>query len=118
MVVVADPHVAARIRPGSALVVSSPDREPPAVSPAGRFAAARYVLGVVTLLCNIHEQMLGYVFVLQNPYFARVAADGSYVIDGVPDGGYSVALWSERSSRPGRSAVVRGGPVEISFAGP
>jgi plastocyanin len=75
-------------------------------------------LGVVTLLCNIHEQMLGYVVVLQNPYFTKVAADGTYAIEGVPDGRYTVALWSERSSRPGMPAVVRGGPVEITFTGP
>lgn len=75
-------------------------------------------LGVVTLLCNIHEQMLGYVVVLQNPFFTRVAADGSYAIEGVPDGRYVVGLWSERSSPPGRPAVVRDGPVEIAFTGP
>jgi plastocyanin len=52
--------------------------------------------GVVKLGCNIHDWMLGYILVLDNPYFARTGADGKATIAGVPAGEYQVAVWSER----------------------
>jgi len=72
-------------------------------------------VGVVSLLCNIHETMSGYILVLQNPYFARVGADGKYAIGDVPDGSYTLALWAERGKPLRVPAVVRGGPVEVNF---
>jgi plastocyanin len=73
-------------------------------------------LGQVTLLCSIHENMFGYVLVLQNPYFALVGKDGRYVIDGVPDGSYSVTLWHEKLPAPAtRTVVVKGAKVQLDF---
>jgi plastocyanin len=94
-------------------------------SPAKRFNFGIYyprderrltfdMLGTVTLLCNIHEQMSGYVIVLQNPYFARVTTDGRFEIEDVPDGRYQVVLWTERT-RPRQWVTVRGGAVDASF---
>ena len=72
--------------------------------------------GVVTLLCSIHEEMSAYVVVLPNPYFARVGADGTFALDGVPEGSRSVALWSEGKPVVSRSASVRAGAaVEVVF---
>jgi hypothetical protein len=73
-------------------------------------------LGTVTLLCNIHEQMSGYVVVLQNPYFARLGADGSFAIEDVPDGQYSLTLWRERRPRPTQPVVVRGTTTNVRFS--
>jgi plastocyanin len=53
-------------------------------------------VGVVKLGCNIHDWMLGYIVVLDNPYFAKTDADGRADISGIPAGKYEVALWSER----------------------
>jgi len=53
-------------------------------------------LGVAAMRCNVHVDMLAYVLVLQNPYFARVNNDGSFSITNVPEGNYVVKLWNER----------------------
>ncbi len=43
--------------------------------------------------CDQHDFMHGFVFVAKSPYFALVADDGSYTIDGVPPGKYTVKAW-------------------------
>ena len=43
--------------------------------------------------CDAHDFMHGFVFVAKNPYFAKVAEDGSYKIDNVPPGKYTIKVW-------------------------
>src|SRR5258706_10149739 len=71
-------------------------------------------LGVVMLLCNIHENMSAFILVLQNPYFARVTPDGRYRIDGVPAGGSTLVLWAEGRPPESRKIFVRG-ELEVDF---
>lgn len=52
--------------------------------------------GVYTQLCAIHPEMVGYVVVLQNPYFAIVDKDGKFSIPNVPAGNYKLKVWNER----------------------
>ncbi|HEY2031300.1 MAG TPA: hypothetical protein VGH20_19045 [Myxococcales bacterium] len=56
--------------------------------------------GVVQLLCNIHSSMLGYVVVVDTPYFAQADATGAFTIRGVPPGEYEVTAWHENASKP------------------
>jgi hypothetical protein len=49
--------------------------------------------GVVTLGCNIHDNMLAYIVVTAAPFFGRTGADGSFRADGVPPGRYRVLVW-------------------------
>jgi plastocyanin len=42
--------------------------------------------GAVPLLCNVHTEMSGYIFVVPTPYYALTKADGSFDIKGVPQG--------------------------------
>ncbi len=42
--------------------------------------------GVVPLLCNVHLEMSGYIYVVPTPFYALTKADGSFVIKGVPQG--------------------------------
>ncbi len=56
--------------------------------------------GVIKLGCNIHDWMLGYILVLDNPYFARTGADGKAALAGIPEGEYELAVWSERLKGP------------------
>ncbi|KHD08097.1 hypothetical protein PN36_18780 [Candidatus Thiomargarita nelsonii] len=43
--------------------------------------------------CDQHDFMHSFVFVAKNPYYARVAKDGSYTIKGIPPGKYKVKVW-------------------------
>ena len=49
--------------------------------------------GVITLGCNIHDWMQGYIFVSASPWFALTGADGVATIDSLPDGTYEISLW-------------------------
>ena len=51
--------------------------------------------GLVTLGCNIHDEMLAYVVVTDAPFFGRTNTTGKWSAD-VPDGGYRVSLWHPR----------------------
>lgn len=64
-------------------------------------------LGIASMLCNVHVDMLAYVLVLQNPYFARVNNDGSFSITNLPEGKYTVKLWNERYKAEDRQVEVK-----------
>jgi plastocyanin len=49
--------------------------------------------GVVVLGCNIHDWMVGYVYVSDTPFFAKTAAAGDAAIDDMPPGDYTLRLW-------------------------
>jgi len=50
--------------------------------------------GVVTLGCNIHDQMSAYIVVVDTPYFA-LTAGGPAELPGLPEGTYDVRVWYE-----------------------
>lgn len=50
-------------------------------------------LGVATMLCNVHSDMSAYILVLQNPFYAKVKKDGTFVINDIPEGNYTLKLW-------------------------
>jgi plastocyanin len=49
--------------------------------------------GVVVLGCNIHDWMVGYIYVSESPYFAKTRADGKAVIADLPARHYIVRVW-------------------------
>jgi plastocyanin len=49
--------------------------------------------GVVVLGCNIHDWMIGYVYVSESPYFAKSGADGKAVIADLTPRVYKVRVW-------------------------
>ena len=49
--------------------------------------------GVVVLGCNIHDWMVGYVYVSESPYFAKTGEDGKVVIANLPPRSYIVRVW-------------------------
>jgi plastocyanin len=72
--------------------------------------------GVVRIYCNIHPQMSGFVLVRDNPYWAKVAQDGSYTIPDVPAGTWVLKAWHERAGESAQTVQVKdGGAVETSF---
>lgn len=49
--------------------------------------------GVVVLGCNIHDWMLGYVYVTDDPWFAVSDEHGRVQLKGLPAGTYQTTLW-------------------------
>jgi plastocyanin len=62
--------------------------------------------GVVRVYCNIHPQMSAVVLVRDNPYFAKAARDGAFVLEGVPAGRYQLKAWHERSPEASQEVSV------------
>lgn len=72
--------------------------------------------GVVPLLCSVHPEMSGFLIVSPTPYFAQTDATGSFKIDNVPDGKYTVVAWHEGSKPQSKAVIVAGtGNVEFTF---
>lgn len=65
--------------------------------------------GVYSALCSIHPEMLGYVFVGQNPYAVAVEKNGQYTIKNVPPGTYKLAVWNSHLKAPEKSVTVAAG---------
>jgi plastocyanin len=49
--------------------------------------------GVVTLGCNIHDQMSAFIVIVDTPYFSKTAANGQAVLHGVEPGRYLLRIW-------------------------
>ena len=73
--------------------------------------------GPVEVYCNIHPEMAATILVLPNRRFAMTAADGSFAIDGVPAGTWTVYAYDRFSSAPDKAEVVvtAGGTSEVKF---
>ena len=56
------------------------------------FAAA----GVAALGCNIHDQMLAYIKVVDTPWAAKTAAGGDVTLRAIPAGGATLRVWHPR----------------------
>jgi plastocyanin len=72
--------------------------------------------GVVTLGCNIHDQMSAYLVVVDTPYFA-LAANGQAELEGLPEGRYDVRIWYPgMRSEPPLQPVALGANEQKSLA--
>lgn len=73
--------------------------------------------GVCTQLCSLHPEMLGYIFVGQNPFAAVVDDKGRYTIDDVPPGSYRIAVWNPKlKAAPEPVAVTAGKTSTANFS--
>jgi plastocyanin len=77
-------------------------------SPAKRFELPLYrgtppnpvlfdTAGIVTLGCNIHDQMRAYVYVVEAQYYARADHDGRWSAPDVEPGEYTLTIWHPQS---------------------
>jgi plastocyanin len=72
--------------------------------------------GLVKVYCNIHEKMVAYILVLENPYYAVTDRDGNFKLDDVPDGQYDLSAWYRYSDIFKQPIEVRGGkPLRVGF---
>jgi hypothetical protein len=47
------------------------------------------------VLCNVHPWMRAYAFVFDHPYFAVTSKDGTFALNNLPPGTYTVEAWHE-----------------------
>jgi plastocyanin len=74
--------------------------------------------GVVTLGCNIHDNMLAYIVVTRAPHFGRTSENGRWISPSLPAGRYVVRVWHPllNENRDGRHLVnvdAAGSTLEI-----
>lgn len=51
--------------------------------------------GLVKVDCDVHGWMLGWIQVVDNPYYAVTGKDGAFTIKDVPPGSYTLVAWHE-----------------------
>jgi len=56
--------------------------------------------GLVVMGCNIHDQMVAYLLVVDTPYFAKTDATGAASIENLPAGAYKMTAWHYRIATP------------------
>jgi plastocyanin len=61
--------------------------------------------GLVVLGCNIHDTMVGYVVVVDTPFFAKTAPSGAAALT-LPAGSYRVRVWHEKLAGPFESPGI------------
>ena len=49
--------------------------------------------GIVVLGCNIHDQMLAWVVVVDTPYYGKTNASGQITLPAAPAGNYALKVW-------------------------
>ncbi len=71
---------------------------------------------MVRIKCDVHPWMGAYIGVMSHPFFAVSGADGSFEINDVPPGTYTVAAWHERlGTREGTVTVSADSSADINF---
>jgi plastocyanin len=61
--------------------------------------------GLVTLGCNIHDGMLGYIYVADSPFFGRSDESGQLQLHGLPAGNYKLTAWHPQMQEAGGSSL-------------
>jgi len=64
--------------------------------------------GGVPILCNVHPEMSAYLVVVPTPYFAVSDQTGTYKIENVPDGSYTVTASHEGAKNQSKPVAVTG----------
>ncbi|WNW13693.1 methylamine utilization protein [Pseudomonas sp. DTU_2021_1001937_2_SI_NGA_ILE_001] len=70
--------------------------------------------GLVVLGCNIHDWMLGYIYVTDDPWYGVTDENGTLKLDALPPGRYTATLWHFKSED---MQPIPGGDLEIPAAG-
>lgn len=82
--------------------------------------------GMVELRCDVHAEMIAYIMVMKNPYFAVTDAKGRFKIPGqtgtggvtnLPPGKYVIRTWHEKLKTKKQTITVSGEkPVSVQLA--
>jgi hypothetical protein len=61
---------------------------------------------MVPFKCDVHGWMNAYAGVLDHPYFAVSAADGTFTLKGLPPGTYTIEAWHEKLGTQMQSVTI------------
>jgi hypothetical protein len=74
--------------------------------------------GVVELLCNIHATMIGYLVVVDSPWYAVADGSGAFSIKNVPPGEYDAQVWHENAAAPVKKKITVAEGAQLAFTVP
>lgn len=73
----------------------------------------------ISINCEAHNFMFGFMMAPKHPYAVVVKADGSYTLDNVPPGKYTVKVWHPKLGvKKSKVTVAAGGAAQADFAYP
>ncbi len=71
----------------------------------------------IAINCEAHNFMFGYLMAPTHPYAVVVSEDGSFAIDNIPEGDYTIVAWHPRYGlKEVDVSVVASGSAEANFA--
>jgi plastocyanin len=72
---------------------------------------------IIKFKCDVHPWMTGWVLVSDNPHHAVTGDDGTFALDGVPAGKYTVEVWHEKLGTQTKEVTVAdGAPVDLKLS--
>lgn len=80
-------------------------------------------VGIAVLGCNIHDNMVAWVLVVDTPYFGHTDAQGKLTLDNVPNGTYKLRTWHASlptgapAAEQAQAVGAAGAPVLVKLAG-
>ena len=74
--------------------------------------------GIIRVECDAHGWMLAWIYAADNPYYAMTGKDGTFTINDVPPGEYTMVVWQEYTGSKEMPVTVKAKetltiPVEI-----
>ncbi len=71
---------------------------------------------MVPFKCDVHPWMSSYIAVLDHPFYAVTSADGTFSIEGLPVGEYTIEAWHEEFGPQTQTVTITAdGASEASF---
>ncbi len=64
--------------------------------------------GAIPLMCYVHPEMEATIIVSPTPYFAHTDKSGSYKIENIPDGSYTLTVWNVGAKGQSKPVTVSG----------
>lgn len=77
--------------------------------------------GVAAIGCNIHDQMLAYIKVVDTPWAAKTGVDGDVVLRAIPSGGATLRVWhpqlAVRGNETAQTLTIGAAAARRTFSG-